>query len=270
MIDLSQEIRVLNTTAELIENSVNRLLCSFYPNESNVVIEVKPKDIIEKRYFFILLLEIISPVNSEMIRGKKKNDNLLTILSRICENPILSDVKDNTKLLSSSCQDFIDWLWHDILYTIYSSKLDKDVNLMISRNDILYLVGNRSKHTLVRSNRIIKKLAKKYAESGVETENGADTLILEDIDNIADTIMEFAGKKEVYVSIDIDVVDPAFAPATGYLEPGGLTSREFIYLIQRINKIKNLRAVDIVEINPEKDKDNLTVKLGAKVLAELL
>ena len=92
-------------------------------------------------------------------------------------------------------------------------------------------------------------------------------------DNLQDTcdiIMEFAKDKELYVLIDIDVIDPAFAPATGYPEPGGLTSRQFVYLIQRINKVKNLRAVDLVEINPEKDKDNLTVKLGAKILGELL
>jgi len=111
--------------------------------------------------------------------------------------------------------------------------------------------------------------------------------IEEDIDNIADTIMEFAGGKELYVSVDIDVVDSAFAPATDYPEPGGLTSRQFIYLIQRINKMKNLRAVDIVGINSEKanfenkiskfpsqvrekDKDNLTIKLGAKILSELI
>lgn len=96
--------------------------------------------------------------------------------------------------------------------------------------------------------------------------------VLEDIDNIADTIMEFANGKEVYVSIDIDVIDPAFAPATGYPEAGGLTSRQFLYLIQRINKIKSLRAVDIVEINVEKDKEfeNKTVKLGAKILGELI
>ena len=92
----------------------------------------------------------------------------------------------------------------------------------------------------------------------------------ENLQDICDTIMEFSNGKELYVSVDIDVIDPAFAPATGYPEPGGLTSREFIYLIQRINKIKNLQAVDIVEINPEKDKDGSTVKLGAKILSELL
>ncbi len=91
-----------------------------------------------------------------------------------------------------------------------------------------------------------------------------------DIEDICDIIMEFSNGKELYVSIDIDVIDPAFAPATGYPEPGGLTSRQFLYLIQRINMIKNLRALDIVEINPEKDSDGRTVKLATKVLAELL
>ena len=94
--------------------------------------------------------------------------------------------------------------------------------------------------------------------------------LIEDLQDTCEIIMEFSSNKELYVSVDIDVVDPAFAPATGYKEPGGLTSRQFIYLIQRINKIKNLRAVDIVEINPEKDVDNMTVKLGAKILSELI
>jgi arginase family enzyme len=93
---------------------------------------------------------------------------------------------------------------------------------------------------------------------------------LTDMEETCDFIMEFSNGKELYVSIDIDIIDPAFAPGTGYPESGGLTSRQFIYLIQRINKIKNLRAIDIVEINPKKDKDNMTVKLGAKILSELL
>jgi len=92
----------------------------------------------------------------------------------------------------------------------------------------------------------------------------------ENLQDVCDAIMEFSNKKELYVSIDIDVIDPSFAPATGYQEPGGLTSREFIYLIQRINKMKNLKAVDIVEINPDKDDKELTVKLGAKILSELI
>lgn len=93
-----------------------------------------------------------------------------------------------------------------------------------------------------------------------------------DLEGITDAITEFASGKELYVSIDIDVIDPAFAPSVAYSEPGGLTSRQLLYIIQRVNKIKNLRVVDIVEINGEKDKqfNNMTIKLGAKILSELI
>ena len=93
---------------------------------------------------------------------------------------------------------------------------------------------------------------------------------LEDFQGVSDSIMEFASGKSIYVSIDIGVVDPAFAPATDSPEPGGFTSREFVYFLQRINKIKGLRVVDLVEINPSKDSDGRTVKLGAKILGEFI
>ncbi|OGJ22073.1 hypothetical protein A3K73_06505 [Candidatus Pacearchaeota archaeon RBG_13_36_9] len=87
---------------------------------------------------------------------------------------------------------------------------------------------------------------------------------------ICDILMERARNSEAfYISIDIDSVDPAFAPGTGYLEPGGLSSRELIYFLQRLALLKNFRGADIVEINPDKD-DGKTVKLGAKILAELI
>ncbi len=96
--------------------------------------------------------------------------------------------------------------------------------------------------------------------------------IQEDLLEITDTITEFAQGKKVYVSIDIDVIDPVFAPSTGYIEPGGITSSQLIYILQRLNMIKSMIGVDIVEINSKKDKkrDFLTVKLGARLLAEVL
>ncbi len=90
-------------------------------------------------------------------------------------------------------------------------------------------------------------------------------------ESICDDIMAIAKNFDsLYLSIDIDAVDPSFAPGTGYAEVGGLTSRELIYFIQRIKLLKNLKAIDLVEINPKLDKDNMTVKLGAKIVNELL
>lgn len=76
--------------------------------------------------------------------------------------------------------------------------------------------------------------------------------------------------ENLYVSIDLDVVDPAFAPGVSCPEPCGLTSREFLYLIQKLSKLDNLKAVDLVCVNPEKDLNNMTIKLAAKIIAELL
>ena len=74
----------------------------------------------------------------------------------------------------------------------------------------------------------------------------------------------------VYLSVDIDVVDPAFAPGTGYPEPGGLTSREFLYALTRLRMLPALRMADLVEVNPRRDPGGATVRLAAKALAELL
>jgi arginase family enzyme len=123
----------------------------------------------------------------------------------------------------------------------------------------ILLVGNRNSH---------KDEIKFLKENKIKTISMNS--LTEDLHDMCDVVMEFSNGKELYVSVDIDVIDPAFAPSTGYPEAGGLTSRQFIYLIQRIKKIKTLRAVDLVEINEKKDKDNLTVKLGAKILAELI
>ena len=95
--------------------------------------------------------------------------------------------------------------------------------------------------------------------------------LFENLHKSCDLIMESVRNFDnVYVSIDIDAIDPAFAPGTGYPELGGLTSREFLYLIQRMKRLTNLKAFDIVEINPDKDIGNITVKLGAKILGELI
>jgi len=97
---------------------------------------------------------------------------------------------------------------------------------------------------------------------------------IDNFDIFCDGVMEFVNKvnSKVYISIDIDVVDPAFAPSTGYLEPGGLSSREILYFAKRLSKLRSLMAIDLVEIDSENDKcnNNITVKLGAKIINEFL
>ncbi len=86
----------------------------------------------------------------------------------------------------------------------------------------------------------------------------------------ADAIMSVMRKFDgLYISVDIDVLDPAFAPGTGYIEPGGMTTRELLYFIQRLKNLKNIEVWDIVEVNPDKDVNKLTTKSAAKLVIEM-
>ena len=88
--------------------------------------------------------------------------------------------------------------------------------------------------------------------------------------DVIETIMETARHFEaLYVSIDLDVLDPCFAPAVNSYEPGGLSSRDLLFFLSRLKKLQNLKAIDITELNPEKDINNLTAKLAAKLIVEL-
>lgn len=90
------------------------------------------------------------------------------------------------------------------------------------------------------------------------------------VEAVCDAVMEAVREwPAFYLSIDIDVVDPAFAPGTSFPEPGGLSSREMIYFCQRLKLLKNFGMADIVEVNPELDINNLTSRLAAKMVREL-
>tara|TARA_X000000950_G_scaffold15738_1_gene17082 strand:+ start:68 stop:328 length:261 start_codon:yes stop_codon:yes gene_type:complete len=74
--------------------------------------------------------------------------------------------------------------------------------------------------------------------------------------------------KPVYCSIDIDALDPAYAPGVSHFEPGGLSTRQ---LIDCINGFKGrLIGADIVEYNPKRDFHNLTAMVAAKILKEVI
>ncbi|TVZ15662.1 agmatinase [Maribacter sp. MAR_2009_72] len=72
----------------------------------------------------------------------------------------------------------------------------------------------------------------------------------------------------VYISLDMDGFDPAFAPGVSHHEPGGLTSRQVIDLIHSINT--KIVGADIVEYNPDRDFQDMTAYLAAKMMKELL
>ena len=89
------------------------------------------------------------------------------------------------------------------------------------------------------------------------------------VDGILERIIERVGDLPVYVSIDIDVLDPAFAPATGTPEAGGMTSRELLGVLRGIRHT-NLVGADIVEVSPAYDHAEITAVAAANLAYELV
>ncbi|MCH8818050.1 MAG: agmatinase [Chloroflexi bacterium] len=91
-------------------------------------------------------------------------------------------------------------------------------------------------------------------------------------DVITDAISEaLDGAEHLYLSVDIDVADPGFAPGTGTPEPGGLTARELLRAIRRIvGSEVHLVAMDIVEVSPPYDSAGITAQLAHRVVLEAI
>jgi len=74
--------------------------------------------------------------------------------------------------------------------------------------------------------------------------------------------------ERAYLSFDMDVLDPAFAPGVGNPEPGGLSTRELVEVIKSLNA--EIVAFDIVELNPKYDYKGISAFAAAKIIREVL
>jgi guanidinobutyrase len=77
------------------------------------------------------------------------------------------------------------------------------------------------------------------------------------------------GKRPVYITLDIDVVDPAFAPGTGTPQVGGLSSIQILELVRSLRGL-NIVGCDLVEVSPPYDTGEITSLLAANLVYELL
>jgi agmatinase len=74
----------------------------------------------------------------------------------------------------------------------------------------------------------------------------------------------------VFLSVDVDVVDPGMAPGTGTPEPGGLTARQLLDAVRRCAYELPLVGMDVVEVSPPYDHAEITAYLGNRVVLEML
>ncbi|KAL2354121.1 arginase family-domain-containing protein [Cryomyces antarcticus] len=105
-----------------------------------------------------------------------------------------------------------------------------------------------------------------------DTQQGWKRILTDDIDDIGtrgiiDSIMQRVGTEyPVYLSIDIDVIDPGLAPGTGTPEPGGWTTRELIRILRGIEGL-NVVGADVVEVSPAYDGSAETTAVAAAQVA---
>jgi agmatinase len=95
-------------------------------------------------------------------------------------------------------------------------------------------------------------------------ERGLVPVIEEAVEQVA------AVAPRVYLTVDIDVLDPAFAPGTGTPEPGGLTTRELLWTVRRAGMELDLCAADVVEVSPPYDHAGITALAAERVALEIL
>jgi agmatinase len=133
--------------------------------------------------------------------------------------------------------------------------------------------GSRFSHACPFARIMEEGLVNRLVQVGIRTMNrhqkeqaakfGAEVIEMKDWND--DLRLDFASP--LYISFDVDALDPAFAPGVSHREPGGLTTRQVINVIQRLRA--NVVGADIVEFNPRMDPLHVTGTVCAKLLKEI-
>ncbi len=168
---------------------------------------------------------------------------------------------------------------HSITYAIVRAVSATHENLTVLQLDAhpdLYdeLDGNRYSHACPFARIMDEGLIERLVQVGIRTMTSHQR---EQADRFGVEVVEaeawhrgYALNLEgpLYVSLDMDVFDPAFAPGVSHHEPGGLSTRDVLSIVQAIDV--PLVGSDIVELNPDRDPNGMTAMVAAKCLKELL
>ena len=134
--------------------------------------------------------------------------------------------------------------------------------------------GNRYSHACPFARIMEEKLAKRLIQIGIRTMNEHQRKQAQRFDVEVFELSRLPAFEElktwcpVYVSFDMDVLDPAFAPGISHREPGGMSVREAIAHLHAIQG--EIVGADLVEYNPVQDVAGITATVAAKILKEIL
>jgi len=134
--------------------------------------------------------------------------------------------------------------------------------------------GNRYSHACPFARIMEEGLIKKLFQVGIRTmtphqQKQADrfNVTVIDMKSWPKGLSKLRFTGPLYISLDLDALDPAYAPGVSHLEPGGLRTRDVISVIQQVKA--PIVGADIVELNPMRDINGMTAMVAAKLLKEL-
>ena len=167
---------------------------------------------------------------------------------------------------------------HSITYPIFKAINQRHPKITILHFDAhpdLYdeLDGNPLSHACPFARIMENDLAEHLVQVGIRTLNEHQREQAEKFNVEIHEMKDWQGPHQltlegpVYVSIDIDALDPAFAPGVSHHEPGGLSVRQIIDVLHSINV--PIIGADIVELNPNRDINGMTAMVATKLYKEL-
>lgn len=167
---------------------------------------------------------------------------------------------------------------HSVTFPIlksYAAKFGAINLIQFDAHPDLYdeLDGNRFSHACPFARAHEAGLIQRHIQIGIRTMTThqraqADRFGVEVIDMPKIQSAKLQATGDWYITLDLDVFDPAFAPGTSHHEPGGMSVREVLTMIQSLRV--DLIGADIVECNPMRDEHERTSRVAAKLAKELL
>lgn len=166
---------------------------------------------------------------------------------------------------------------HSITYPIMRafSRHRRSTILQIDAHPDIYdtYEGNRLSHACPFARIMEERLAVRLVQVGIRTQTESQraqakrfSVEVHDMASFSDDL-SLGIEGPLYISLDIDALDPAFAPGISHREPGGLSTRQLIRVIQSIPA--DIVGADIVEYNPDADVSGVTGMVCAKLLKEI-
>ena len=172
---IEKEVLILNSVLEATSDLMSTSLVSPFARDG-IVTEVKPKDNLGKRLFAIILLELVSDLDTKFFKAKR---SALEYLIEIGQAPKLGG-KQLGKRMAKAAQGFQNWLDKEFDYE-FDSAMGQRIKVRFTRKEVISFCGNFQKHFCYRLGSVAKKMSTIYARAGSPISGLESLNLLEDV-----------------------------------------------------------------------------------------